>query len=101
MCVLTDAVARLCAFGGRRRNSGKVDTADASDCMLDQEGNSFRTRTEDQQLEPAGPTWHGLCTGHRQTVSTRQPRHVDTHTCTQTQGASHLEPFQTSGDDCT
>lgn len=49
--VLTDAVACPCAFRGRWKNPGKVDTADASDCTLDQGGNSSRTRTEDQQLE--------------------------------------------------
>lgn len=38
----------------RQEFSGMLDTADASDCMVDQEGNSSRIRAEEQQLETTG-----------------------------------------------
>ena len=93
-CVLTDAVACPCAFRGRWKNPGKVDTADASDCTLDQGGNSSRTRTEDQQLETAVPTWLGFCGENRQTVSTQWSTHTHTHTHTQTQTLSHTRDIR-------
>lgn len=84
---------------------GRVDIPDAANCTLDQEGNSFRT--EDQQSQSAVPRWHALVVNTGDVYPHGQPRHIDTntraHTHKQTRalGTSNLDPFQSSGDDCT
>lgn len=78
---------------GRWKNSGKVDAADATDCMLDQEGNSWRMWTEDQQLDTAGQL--GTSASAMYTV---KPLPNAGQVCTP--GTSDVGSVQASGDEC-
>lgn len=64
---------------------GTLDTAEASDCMVDQEGNSSRIKAEDQQFEATVPSCCTLAvnTGKIRPLCTsrahRRYKHRDTH----------------------
>lgn len=81
--ILTDVVSCLCEFRVDRRILAKCGLQMPLIARWIRKGNSSRTRTEDQQIETAGPTWNGFCTEHRQTVSTQSIQACRrTHTCT-------------------